>query len=190
MRASLLARLPNDLRGRRLLDAGCGTGALAVEAARRGAEVVAIDIAENLIRIAESRVPQEPIDGAVQFLVGDMCDESLGEFDHVIAMDSLIHYDLVDVVDVLRRILPRTRHSVQFTFAPRTPALATMHFVGRLIPSRSSRAPAIEPVSERALASSLDQEFAPDGWRIGDTQRVSSGFYISQSLELRRAWDA
>ena len=40
MRATLLAWLPDDLRGARVLDAGCGTGALAVEAARRGAELV------------------------------------------------------------------------------------------------------------------------------------------------------
>ena len=36
MRSTLLGWLPADLTGRRLLDAGCGTGALAVEAARRG----------------------------------------------------------------------------------------------------------------------------------------------------------
>jgi magnesium-protoporphyrin O-methyltransferase len=32
MRATLLSYLPQDLRGIRILDAGCGTGALAVEA--------------------------------------------------------------------------------------------------------------------------------------------------------------
>ena len=37
MRSRLLDWLPADLTGHRLLDAGCGTGALAVEAARRGA---------------------------------------------------------------------------------------------------------------------------------------------------------
>ena len=36
MRATLLSWMPEDLHGRRVLDAGCGTGALAVEAARRG----------------------------------------------------------------------------------------------------------------------------------------------------------
>ena len=44
MRATLLDWLPADLRGMRLLDAGCGTGALAVEAAHRGAQVLAIDL--------------------------------------------------------------------------------------------------------------------------------------------------
>uniref|UniRef100_UPI00129068A3 methyltransferase domain-containing protein n=1 Tax=Escherichia coli TaxID=562 RepID=UPI00129068A3 len=57
MRATLLSWLPEDLRGRRLLDAGCGTGALAVEAARRGAEVVAIDLSPTLIDLARQRQP-------------------------------------------------------------------------------------------------------------------------------------
>ncbi|NCY23786.1 MAG: magnesium protoporphyrin IX methyltransferase, partial [Alphaproteobacteria bacterium] len=35
MRDTLLSWLPEDLHGRRILDAGCGTGALALEAARR-----------------------------------------------------------------------------------------------------------------------------------------------------------
>jgi len=36
MRQTLLSWLPEDLTGKRLLDAGCGTGAFAIEAARRG----------------------------------------------------------------------------------------------------------------------------------------------------------
>ena len=44
MRALMLAQLPDDLRGARILDAGCGTGAMAVELAQRGADVVAVDI--------------------------------------------------------------------------------------------------------------------------------------------------
>ena len=52
MRATLLGWLPADLRDARLLDAGCGTGALAVEAARRGADVVAIDLSPTLVELA------------------------------------------------------------------------------------------------------------------------------------------
>ena len=44
---------------RRVLDAGCGTGALAVEAARRGAQVVAVDLSPTLIELARERLPHD-----------------------------------------------------------------------------------------------------------------------------------
>jgi magnesium-protoporphyrin O-methyltransferase len=182
MRATLLSWLPWDLRGRRVLDAGCGTGALAVEAARRGAEVVAIDVAGNLVRVARERAPAGL---AINFLVGDMLDPALGRFDHVVAMDSLIHYRAADIVRVVGELASRAEESVLFTFAPRTPMLAAMHAAGRLFP-RGDRAPAIEPVAAHALGRRLRASPALAGWRAGRGARVGGGFYISQAMELAR----
>jgi magnesium-protoporphyrin O-methyltransferase len=184
MRATLLDWLPADLSGRRLLDAGCGTGALAVEAARRGAEVVAIDVAPTLIELARERSPADLGSGSVLFLVGDM-SEDLGQFHHVVAMDSLIHYQSLDVVGLLAGVAARTAGSILFTYAPRTPALTLMHAVGRVFP-RGDRAPAIEPVASRALEQQIRAEPGLSGWAIGRTERVACGFYTSQALELRR----
>ena len=72
-----------------------------------------------------------------------------------------------------------------FTFAPRTPLLATMHAVGGFFP-RSDRAPSIEPVAERALRRGITATAGLAGWRPAATARVSSGFYISQAMELVR----
>jgi magnesium-protoporphyrin O-methyltransferase len=185
MRSTLLSWLPADLRGARLLDAGCGTGALAIEAARRGAQVVAIDLSPTLVQLARSRMPRDIGEGSVEFRVGDMLDPALGSFDHAVAMDSLIHYRVPDTVRVLSGLAARTRRSLVFTFAPRTPALAAMHAVGRLFP-RGNRAPAIEPVSEAALQRLIAVEPALAQWVPGRTQRIVSGFYTSQGLELRR----
>lgn len=186
MRNWLLDQLPEDLSGRRILDAGCGTGAFAVEAARRGADVTAIDVAENLIDIARSRTPDNLGSGRIEFRVGDMCDERLGEFDHAVAMDSLIHYQPQDVLGVLRDLAKRCGRSVLFTFAPRTRALAAMHMVGRLIPHRHHRAPSIVPINESELREQLDSTMADGGWRVNNDRRVTSGFYISQAMELKR----
>jgi len=185
MRDTLLDWLPADLRGRRLLDAGCGTGALAVEAARRGAQVVAIDLSPTLIGLARERLPRDLGSGSIELKVGDMLDPALGRFDHVVAMDSLVHYDATDVVRVVAGLADRTRASVLFTFAPRTPALAVMHAVGRLLP-RGNRAPAIEPVAESDLQRRLGAEPALAGWRAARTLRVACGFYTSQALEVVR----
>jgi magnesium-protoporphyrin O-methyltransferase len=185
MRDTLLDWLPADLRGRRLLDAGCGTGALAVEAARRGAQVVAIDLSPTLIGLAHERLPRDLGVGSIELKVGDMLDPALGRFDHVVAMDSLVHYDATDVVRVVAGLADRTQASVLFTFAPRTPALAVMHAVGRLLP-RGHRAPAIEPVAESDLQRRLRAEPALAGWRAARTLRVACGFYTSQALEVVR----
>lgn len=186
MRQTLLGWLPADLHGLRLLDAGCGTGALAVEAARRGARVVAIDLSPTLVQLARQRVPLDIGKGSLEFLVGDMFDPDLGEFDHVVAMDSLIHYRAEDMVRVLAGFGRRTRGSMLFTFAPRTRALAVMHAVGRLIPHREHRAPAIEPIAEEALRRLLSETSSLDGWAAERTERIVSGFYTSQAMEIAR----
>jgi magnesium-protoporphyrin O-methyltransferase len=186
MRAQLLGWLPEDLHGVRILDAGCGTGALALEAARRGAQVVAIDLSPQLVDVARRRVDEVqgdlPLAGCIDWHSGDMLDAGLGQFDHVVAMDSLIHYDEADMVRILQSWSLRTRHSMLFTFAPRTQLLAAMRSVGRLFPS-NNRAPWIEPVAEASLRRRAAQQIPH--WVANRTQRVSSGFYTSQAMELR-----
>src|SRR5579859_6650988 len=72
MRRTLLDWLPQDLHSARVLDAGCGTGALSVEAARRGAHVVAIDLSPTLIGLARERLPHSLGRGKIDFHIGDM----------------------------------------------------------------------------------------------------------------------
>ncbi|MDX5983388.1 magnesium protoporphyrin IX methyltransferase [Sphingomonas echinoides] len=178
MRETLLSWLPADMRGLRLLDAGCGTGALAVAAAERGASVVAIDVAASLVQIARNRAPA---DLAIDWRVGDMLDPTLGQFDHVVAMDSLIHYRAFDIVTVVQQLAERTRGSVAFTFAPQTPLLMAMLGIGRLFP-RADRSPAILPVRDRLLRTLLRN--AVPGAKLGRDRKVSAGFYKSHALEL------
>jgi len=183
MRSTLLAFLPADLSDKTLLDAGCGTGALSVEAAQRGAAVTAIDLSPTLVALGGERLPARLGTGSIAFRVGDMFDPALGRFTHVVAMDSLIHYAAADVVRVLAGFAQRTDGSIVFTFAPKTPLLAVLWTVGRLFPRRD-RAPALEPISERSLRRHLAAEPELRGWRVGRTLRVTSGFYKSQAMEL------
>ena len=185
MRSTLLSWLPEDLQGKRVLDAGCGTGALAVEAARRGAEVVAIDLSPTLVQLARERLPESLGRGSIDFRSGDMLDPMLGCFDHVVAMDSVIHYRTEDAVEALSRLAERTTTSIVFTFAPRTPMLAAMIAVGRLFP-RGDRAPWLEPMAKARLLSLMAQDTTLTRWKAANAQRVSSGFYKSHALELVR----
>jgi magnesium-protoporphyrin O-methyltransferase len=183
MRSTLLSWLPSNMSGARLLDAGCGTGALSIEAARRGARVVAIDLSPTLVSVARERLPADLDVSAIEFRSGDMLDPKLGHFDFVVAMDSLIHYSPADTCRIMAGLAERTGEALLVTFAPKTPALAVMHAVGRLFP-RGDRAPAIEPVAEQTLRRLLQTHENLDGWRLGRSRRVTSGFYKSHALEL------
>ena len=100
MRAIMLSRLPADLRGCRVLDAGCGTGLMTAELAARGADVVAVDISPQLIAIAEQRLTDD-LRPRVTFASGDMTSAAHGRFDFVMAMDSLIYYRTPDIAAAL-----------------------------------------------------------------------------------------
>jgi magnesium-protoporphyrin O-methyltransferase len=194
MRATLLGWLPADLADKTLLDAGCGTGMLALEAARRGAQVHAVDLSPTLVENARERVPAELADRIV-FSVGDMLapgqqgdgrGDHPGEgasFDYVVSMDSVIHYERDDALGVIAGLAGRARERLLFTFAPRTLLLSLMHGVGQFFP-RSDRSPAIVPVAERRLRCGIEGEPALAGWRIGRTRLVQRGFYTSQAMEL------
>ncbi len=89
------------LRGRRVLDAGCGYGAFSRLARKRGAHVVSCDIAKNLVVRASATAPSLGV-------VGDACalgfkDES---FATVISSEMVEHVERpVDAVKELARVL-------------------------------------------------------------------------------------
>ncbi len=185
MRDNLLSWLPADLTGMRLLDAGCGTGALALAAAARGASVTAIDLSPQLVALAQQRIAGAPEANRITFHSGDMLDPKLGRFDYVVCMDSIIHYRAADACAALEQLAARTDRALMFTFAPRTALLGAMLGIGRLFP-RGDRSPAIEPQSEKTLRRAIASRPGFSGWRAGRDARVSSGFYISHALEVTK----
>lgn len=184
MAAILLGYLPPQLHGLRVLDAGCGTGTLSTDLARMGAEVVGVDISQSLVDLARTRADDMGLANCT-FHVGDMLDPALGEFDWIIAFDSLIHYPAATLHELLVQLCGRARMGIGFTFAPRTPLLSVMHTVGKAFP-RGNRSPDIRPISERDLRRRLAAHETTAAFEVAGSERVSSGFYTSHAMELRR----
>jgi ubiquinone/menaquinone biosynthesis C-methylase UbiE len=98
-----------ELEGTRVLDVGCGTGSVCIEAARRGASrVVGIDM--QLVDEARQRLRElEPaVAGVIEFVEtgGDLEELGSEEFDVIFSKDSFEHYaDPERFVHVITRFL-------------------------------------------------------------------------------------
>jgi len=90
----LVAEVP--LR-KQVLEIGCGTGALARElASKRGAKVTAIDLAPRMIDVARLRTTASL---GVEYRVADIMELSPRGFDVAIAVNTLHHMPLGEIVD-------------------------------------------------------------------------------------------
>ena len=184
MRRKILLNLPNDLSGKKILDAGCGAGQFSIELAMRGAQVLGIDISSNLIEIAKNRLPDN-LKKNIEFLTSDMM-QSHGNFDFVILMDSLIHYPEKDTMVILENLLQSTNEKILFTLVPSTLILSLKLKIGRLFP-KSDRSPTLSPLNTKSFINvykdKFEKEFNATVSRIG---KVDDLFYSSEVLELKK----
>ena len=102
--ANVFSLLP-QLKGKRLLDVGCGMGTFTLEAATRGASAVGLDLAPAGIRAA-TRVAAEEKVSTAHFILSDAATLPLrsGVVDVVIAADFTEHLDDDTLMRVLREL--------------------------------------------------------------------------------------
>jgi 2-polyprenyl-6-hydroxyphenyl methylase / 3-demethylubiquinone-9 3-methyltransferase len=129
-----------ELAGARVLDVGCGGGLLSEALARQGADVTALDLAPELVKVArlhglESGVK---VDYRVQ-AVEELAAEQPGSFDAVTCMEMLEHVpDPVAIVAACARLL-KPGGRLFLSTINRTPAAFALAVVGaeyvaRLLP--------------------------------------------------------
>ena len=73
-RFELAVELCGDVRGKRVLDIGCGSGRYAVEFARRGAQVVGIDFASAMLEVAAKAAATAGVAGTCRFENGNFLE--------------------------------------------------------------------------------------------------------------------
>ncbi|HEV3512106.1 MAG TPA: class I SAM-dependent methyltransferase [Candidatus Sulfotelmatobacter sp.] len=97
--------LLGDIRGKTVLDLGCGTGENLVPLVERGARVIGIDLSPDLVALARLRVRNAGVEAELR--VASAYDTGLesGSVDIVFCIALIHHLDIRRVRDEMRRIL-------------------------------------------------------------------------------------
>jgi len=144
--------LLGDVRGKTVLDYGCGDGANTLVLARRGARVKALDISPDLTDIARQRLVANRITGDVEFIIGSAHEVPLPDdsVDVVFGMAILHHLDLELSASEVKRVLRKGGRAIF-----REPVRNSKHFtfLRGLIPFRAQNVSPFErPLSNKELA--------------------------------------
>lgn len=99
--------LLGDVRGKTVLDLGCGTGENIVPLAERGAHVIAMDISPELIALARKRLNDAKREARME--VGSAYDTGLPDqsVDVIFCIALIHHLDIARIVEEMARILAK-----------------------------------------------------------------------------------
>ena len=92
LRLGWIERIAGDLRGRRILDVGCGGGILAEAMAAKGAEVTGIDLSEKALGVARLHKLESGASVDYRFIAAEtLAAQTPNAYDIVTCMEMLEH---------------------------------------------------------------------------------------------------
>jgi len=176
--------LLGDVRGKRIVDFGCGSGANTALLANRGAHVWALDISEDLLRLGRRRMTVSGCPGAATFIAASAHDMPFPDnsIDIVFGIAILHHLDLNLVAKEVLRVLKPGGRAI---FQEPVRNSAVIRFLRKLVPYR---APDISPY-ERPLTDGELQRFASGFSRSSTRAFALPHVQVGQVLPVvRRYW--
>ena len=141
LRLGWIEQLTGGLAGKQVLDVGCGGGILADAMARKGAEVLGIDLATKALRVAQLHALEAQTKGVTyrEVAAEALAAECPGRFDVVTCMEMLEH--VPDPTSIIRACHALLKPGGQLFLSTlnRTPAAFAVAIVGaeyvaRLLP--------------------------------------------------------
>lgn len=144
----------------RVLDAGCGTGRMAIELARRGVEIVGVDLDEEMLKQARAMAPH------LDWRLGDLSRLELGtHFDAIVMAGNVMIYltpgtEAATLANLARHLTPGGLLVAAFELTPKPWTNLTLDAYDALAQAAG--------LSRAARWSTWDQ----DPWRPGDPYAV------------------
>jgi SAM-dependent methyltransferase len=182
-RTEFLYKSLGDLKGKSLLDFGCGEGIDSVIYAALGAKVTGVDISAELIAAARQRAKLDGVE--VEFVAGDILQLNLPAYDVVVA-GAVLHH--VDLRVVLPRLLKCVKPGGLVAITEPAEPCGFMRLIRRLLPVPAEGSPDEHPLTPEELQ--FVKELLRDcTWRYYDVLGRLSRYVQGQPLRWLLAID-
>lgn len=170
---------------RTALDAGCGTGSLALRLADCGYEVDGFDVSASMVSFARYISKDRTRGIQPHFHTGDIAAlEAAGRsYDLVCCLDVLFHYPIEEVREMLTRLAEVSAHKIVASFALKTSWNSLWMFVGRNFFHRKNRMTNLHLLSY----DDVERTVYRAGFRVTRKVRIKRFFYDSFVFEAVRA---
>jgi SAM-dependent methyltransferase len=145
--------LLGDLRGKHILDVGCGEGEDAVLLAKLGATVTGFDVSPGAIAVAKRRAEIDGVADRVSFICSPLAEANLPTqaFD-VIWFDNILHHVLGELDFVMRKILAAAKPGATLLCIEPVNLFNTLRKIRFLVPVHTEVTPGERPLEKRDLA--------------------------------------
>ena len=102
-----ILELVGEVRGKKVLDAGCGGGFYSLCLSKKGAKVLGIDASEEMIKIAKRKASRNMLDA--EFMVGDVSDLKIEDSVYDLVLSTLVLMDVKKLDNAVSELVRVTR---------------------------------------------------------------------------------
>jgi 2-polyprenyl-3-methyl-5-hydroxy-6-metoxy-1,4-benzoquinol methylase len=145
--------LLGNMKGKRILDVGCGEGEDAVLLAKLGAIVTGFDVSPGAVEVAKKRAELDGVADRVSFICAPLSEAQLpqGHFD-VIWFDNILHHVLDELHFVMSKILASAKPGGKLICIEPVNLNKTLRKIRFLVPVHTEVTPGERPLEKRDLA--------------------------------------
>ena len=173
-----------DDGSRKALDAGCGTGVLAMRLSNAGYEVDGFDVSAPMVSFARYNTKDRGRGPAPRFFVGDIAALNPKErmYDLVCCLDVLFHYPYAECTTMLKKLADLSSHKIIGSFALATPFNSFWMEMGKRFFHQKNRMTNLHLMTY----DQIEQVLYRAGLKVTRTHRVKKFFYDSFVFEAVR----
>jgi 2-polyprenyl-3-methyl-5-hydroxy-6-metoxy-1,4-benzoquinol methylase len=146
-------QLLGNLRGKQVLDVGCGEGTNSVLMAKYGARVTGVDISPGSIEVCRQRAQLDGVESQTQFLCSPLETVSLpAESIDIIWGDGILHHVIPELDTVLHQLMRWAKPGALFVFSEPVSRVPWLWKLRRGMPIHTDATPDERPLEKAELS--------------------------------------